>query len=335
MYNIGKILPSLSQPGSLSYQKMKPQKKSRKLNLIMGVLILLIGVPIGAYLVLNSKIVSTKEGSTGNQDLKNIAALDTDQDTDKDGLEDWQEILFGTDKNNPDTDGDGYLDGEEVLSGHDPLESGTDDKLTERIEGTWLDKDNLTQYFAQQLANQMDSLDSNPDNNLLKISAQDILDSLSSKEITELNELGLNLVPDPISEKELKTIPTSQESVLNYLQEIEIALTKNENIYENADTFKNALKAGNFSEITKIASAYEENYQNIKILAVPKDLSSLHVELLNMLALTKASLENFSQLNQDPVKAYLGLEIYRQVYSSLLPNFAQKLVDQLGLIYKK
>lgn len=301
----------------------------------MGVLILLIGVPIGAYLVLGSKIVSTKEGSTGNQDLKNISDLDTGQDSDKDGLEDWQEILFGTDKNNSDTDGDGYLDGEEVLSGHDPLESGPDDKLTERIEGSWMDKNNLTQYFAHQLASQMDSLNPNPDTDLLKISAQDILDSLSSKELTELNKLGLNLVPDPISEKELKTISTDQESVLNYLQEIETALAKNEDIYENADTFKNALKTGGFSEITKIASAYEENYQNLKILAVPDDFASLHVELLNMLALTKASLDNFSQLNQDPVKAYLGLEIYKQVYSSLLPNFAQKLVDQLGLIYKR
>jgi len=45
-------------------------------------------------------------------------------DTDKDGLPDYMENLYGTDPNNPDTDGDGYKDGEEVESGYDPLISG-------------------------------------------------------------------------------------------------------------------------------------------------------------------------------------------------------------------
>ncbi len=45
-------------------------------------------------------------------------------DTDNDGLSDEDEIIYGTDINNPDTDGDGYLDGEEVESGYNPLGEG-------------------------------------------------------------------------------------------------------------------------------------------------------------------------------------------------------------------
>lgn len=45
-------------------------------------------------------------------------------DTDKDGLFDDQEALYGTDINNPDTDGDGYTDGEEVKNGYNPLGEG-------------------------------------------------------------------------------------------------------------------------------------------------------------------------------------------------------------------
>jgi len=41
-------------------------------------------------------------------------------DTDRDGLRDWEEELWGTQKNNPDTDADGITDGEEVLRGTDP-----------------------------------------------------------------------------------------------------------------------------------------------------------------------------------------------------------------------
>ena len=39
------------------------------------------------------------------------------KDTDGDGLPDWQEVLYGTDPNNPDTDGDGITDGEAVRRG--------------------------------------------------------------------------------------------------------------------------------------------------------------------------------------------------------------------------
>lgn len=41
-------------------------------------------------------------------------------DTDEDGLTDVEEVLYGTDKNNPDTDGDTVNDGDEVDAGTDP-----------------------------------------------------------------------------------------------------------------------------------------------------------------------------------------------------------------------
>ncbi|WP_434299375.1 adventurous gliding motility protein AgmC [Corallococcus exiguus] len=49
-------------------------------------------------------------------------------DSDNDGLTDEEEILVGTDPNNPDTDGDGIPDGIEVkVGGTDPLDSDSDD----------------------------------------------------------------------------------------------------------------------------------------------------------------------------------------------------------------
>ena len=46
-------------------------------------------------------------------------------DTDQDGLTDRDEVkVFKTDPNNSDTDGDGYIDGDEVRNGYDPKGSG-------------------------------------------------------------------------------------------------------------------------------------------------------------------------------------------------------------------
>jgi hypothetical protein len=62
-----------------------------------------------------------------------------DVDTDGDGLTTPQEILIGTNPNNPDTDGDGVLDGDEVLTYNtDPLRDDTDcDGLTDGEEVSW------------------------------------------------------------------------------------------------------------------------------------------------------------------------------------------------------
>ncbi|MCK4554808.1 hypothetical protein KAU19_07710, partial [Candidatus Parcubacteria bacterium] len=52
-------------------------------------------------------------------------------DSDNDGLTDAEEVIYGTDPNNPDTDGDSYLDGEEVRGGYNPNGEG---KLIKDIE---------------------------------------------------------------------------------------------------------------------------------------------------------------------------------------------------------
>lgn len=45
-------------------------------------------------------------------------------DSDNDGLSDQEEVLYGTDPQNPDSDGDGYNDGQEVSNGYNPLGEG-------------------------------------------------------------------------------------------------------------------------------------------------------------------------------------------------------------------
>lgn len=62
-------------------------------------------------------------GASSN-DINDYSPIDSDIDSDNDGLFDYQELnLYMTDPLNPDTDGDGYLDGEEVKNGYNPNES--------------------------------------------------------------------------------------------------------------------------------------------------------------------------------------------------------------------
>lgn len=75
------------------------------------------------------------------------AAPAPEPDTDKDGVSDRLEALFGTDPNNPDTDGDGYADGLEIQNAWSPtttqairLEKSihidlSEQKLEQRLDG--------------------------------------------------------------------------------------------------------------------------------------------------------------------------------------------------------
>ena len=73
------------------------------------------------------------------------SAVNSNLDSDHDGLSDYWEAKFGTNPLNPDTDGDGYKDGTEVDYGFNPLSSSTK-KWPQRIEVN-LKKQQLT-YFV-------------------------------------------------------------------------------------------------------------------------------------------------------------------------------------------
>ncbi len=57
--------------------------------------------------------------------LSEIKNIDLHSDADKDGLDFLQEILNGTNPNNPDTDGDSFLDGAEFAGGFNPDGAGS------------------------------------------------------------------------------------------------------------------------------------------------------------------------------------------------------------------
>lgn len=65
------------------------------------------------------------EGKLPGLENFNIEEIDPNTlDNDNDGLSNAEEVVYGTDLNNPDTDGDGYLDGIEVENGYNPLGEG-------------------------------------------------------------------------------------------------------------------------------------------------------------------------------------------------------------------
>ncbi len=73
-----------------------------------------------AYQFFSKVVLSSNARTDTQQDTKATEPV-ISQDTDGDGLADWQEELYGTNPKLVDSDGDRISDGEEVKNNHDPL----------------------------------------------------------------------------------------------------------------------------------------------------------------------------------------------------------------------
>ena len=159
------IKPPVPKAGSgipnIPAKEIKTKSQGGIVKTLFFVIVLLLVIAIAAIVAIKifdfpnvSSIISKTEKVTGDEvnkqdDSNSLAELvapvaeekdliveDVLLDTDGDGLGDDEEILIGTDPNNPDTDGDGLLDREEFLEYKtDPLKVDTDeDELSDYDE---------------------------------------------------------------------------------------------------------------------------------------------------------------------------------------------------------
>src|SRR3989338_4500672 len=208
---------------------MQPTKNySRKLSLLVAVLILLTGVFLGGYLVLKSGKVSAGQiddilkGAPIVTETCEPNASDPNKDSDNDGLKDWQEIqVYKSDPCKPDTDGDGYLDGEEVASGYDPTIKAPGDELP----GTMAKSPrplpaNLTKALSSALAQQIVSGKIDSFNQQGQILSADELAKYPAiqQSVAQLMSAGDQLfAPETIDAIRIKTTPdNSATSIQNY-----------------------------------------------------------------------------------------------------------------------
>jgi hypothetical protein len=106
----------------------------------VGVGMVLIG---GSLLLLQFKKQGISDAITVETSSHRIVSSVISEDTDGDGLKDWEEVLRKTDPQNPDTDGDGTNDGEEVDANRNPLAPGPNDDASNSATATGIDAQSL------------------------------------------------------------------------------------------------------------------------------------------------------------------------------------------------
>lgn len=102
--------------------------------------------------------------------IANTANNPSFMDSDKDGLSDEEERVYGTDVNNADSDGDGYSDGTEVKSGYDPLKPAPGDKIiSEKVQTSKNQQAMANKSLTEEFANDFKQFVSSKDKQAITV----------------------------------------------------------------------------------------------------------------------------------------------------------------------
>jgi len=309
---------------------MKPRKLSKKLNILVVILVLLIGISIGGYLVLESRSSQANLLEQMAKEMENQKIID---DLDFDGLSGWEETIYGTDPENPDTDGDGYLDGEEVIAGYDPTKKAPNDKLENNQENntqqTRPEPGNLTQMLAYILRNQMlfdDPITFSEQN----VTSQELaLESMADEKVVEaIQKASTNFlyefIPD-FKESQFEIInDVSFQTIQNYRKQIYKKIgpintcQEMHNRKDDTDIVTEAIASKNFEIIHCLSSSYLQGYQAIKDIPVPITCLKIHKKLLTVFWMLSKSYQALPKFEQDPLKGLIALEKFKKANETLL-----------------
>ncbi len=251
-------------------------------------------------------------------------------DTDKDGLRDWEELLWGTDPKNPDSDGDGTPDGEEVKNGRDPLKKGPDDFLSQyngnadvsigsgASDATNTPPKNLnaSDVFSQQLFSKYMTLknagtDADPESTGPVVS--DLTDqALTAFSFRQYNKSGLRVF-DATSKPDLRLYASSIAILeLDFLNKIKDA----------------SAQVNDDSDLEKLAKVYADFAQALYEIKAPGQLSTEHLTIVNNMSILSSVYSALAKYKEDPVPAISAIKAYKTTDASqaeVLPQIADYL----------
>lgn len=268
-----------------------------------------------------------------NSYLSSSLLINRDKDSDNDGLKDWEEAIYGTDKNNPDTDGDGANDKEEIVSGRDPLKKGPDDKLGPAVvsnSNSKIDLSNLTDVFSKSI---FDAIADGRTPTLADIEAG-VTPTFDFKNNSFLQASLTNLLKSlaPPQEK-IITIKSNRQTMGKYANEA-IKVLESSDELESDKIIIAAFQNQDFQGLDKAIESYKTIYDEFKKLETPTDLQQFQGDSLAMLYQTRELLILIRRIKEDPLKALMAWQLYVKIHDQGVEVLALRATNSLKNYYQ-
>ncbi len=297
----------------MNLQKIKPYLPSKQFQTVVVFLIVLIALGFGVFYFFskNEKFSRNKDLEINKKTIYEIIGTDTDGD----GIEDWEESLWGTDKTKKYTF-DGVSDLEYIENKKKGLNINSDIDVANLSETETFAREFFTAYLSLKGAEGVN-----------KVDIASFSDALGQKIVNPtINNL--------YTESQLKISDKDDaDSKLDYYQDISALFNKYKDsglgdelniISKGLLTYQNEGKIEKYSELLLIGEGYQEFAKKTSELAVPKNLVEIHLKIINAANNTGVSVINMSKVIEDPIVGLSGLSSY-QKYSDELVNAVETL----------
>ena len=316
---------------------------SRRARFFLVVLVVVAAIISGFFLL---RLSLNRKKPQPSFDTKNIALklrqdqIDKlNQDSDADGLKDWEEALYHTDPHNPDTDGDGTPDGEEVKLGRDPTKPNTA-KSPKRPNDYFATAEPLTDSAAPAGAAHNLTAD------FTRTFLRGPLAQIIAGGQPNINTQGVTQYADKLKGKSvLSDAPrfTTKDilvSPMNDVGAVEQYLASFREIFERLkvrgrnelDIVAEALTSQDYSVLAELApypDAYQKAIRDLRTTSVPKDLAEFHLTMINYLSKFKRSTELFQSIESDPILGIIAINerlVLNDTFNASLANFKVEII---------
>lgn len=236
-----------------------------------------------------------------------------EQDSDGDGILDWQEKLYGLDPFNSDSDGDGLLDNQEIPSSLFATESSHEPV-------TQTEKLSQDLYVAMTALSQNDSLDPTAKENLAHLVSEYIAQS-GTPELWDRSHINVVRNSRPYQEAYITKYAEISERYSININPIEIL--------ESAMHYKDPSRLG---PITEFRIMHENLIRDLRALQVPESFVVYHLALINSLSKIATDLWGMEQYFKDPVLTFSGIFLYNdhmQEFTHSIRSMNDKMLQPL------
>jgi len=312
---------------------------SKKLLVFLGVVLVILGCFVLFFKFKDRKTTyfSTTKTQEEITDITNQIGQQTlKNDSDGDGLKNWEEALWKTDPHNPDTDGDGTDDNSEILINRNPLISEPNDLLSEDIT-TFVNTQNNSEYSKP--LTQTDILSRELFAGYVTLKQNDQLGTVQEEQFIN------NLVTKSLSEQTTQTQKytlndlniiqnVDREVLLQYVDEMVAVINLGHGLEEEPDIVKIAVETKNRQKLEKLNThikVYGEMREQLLIIEVPIAIAPIHLDGINNLNNLINDVFNMLLIFEDPIAGLRGVENYFNSITILSIN-SIKIIDYFNKI---
>lgn len=291
----------------------------RKNPLPISIFLAIIIVGGGVFVLNKDRIFSNDEVPEASPSAITLAAVPStetnESDSDKDGLPDWKEALYGSNLDNPDTDKDGTRDGDEVRMGRDPIKPAPNDELNQFVDMRFATSESdilglKKEFFAKFLAERAAEI--------REVTLRDVVQkNLDATKFQPRYQVVDMKVTSDSSVEALRTYGNEFGKLINKYQ-----MSRHR---QETDILLDGMKSKSTEVLRELqypATSYLNFSKDLRELTVPMAVLKDHLTIVNSYDIMGRSLLALQELYTNPIQGAAGYEGYTKYRMDVITGYA-------------